>query len=180
MSYNRNLRNYMSRAKGLSFEDTISSSCLTYFRNGIAKIEKQQEPMKIIRPMGSPGQFLACFTQRSGVDYKGTLKGGRAVAFEAKHTDTEKMEFKRLQTWQYDYLKEHSDLGAITFVLLSFKMQNFYRIPIGVWADMKKLYGRLYLKEEDIQEYKLKEHGLFIDFLEGFYNEKDLNPIIRL
>ena len=180
MAYQRAVRNYISRAKGLSFEDTITSSCVIYLRNGIAKIEKQQEPMKIIRKMSTPGQFLACFTQRSGVDYKGTLKGGQAVAFEAKHTDTEKMDYKRLQPWQMDYLKEHEKLGAITFILLSFSMKSFYRIPLKQWENMKKIYGRLYLKEEDITEYKIKEHGLFIDFLYGFYKETDLNPLLRM
>ena len=136
--------------------------------------------MKIIRKMGGPGQFLACFTQRSGVDYKGTLKGGRAIAFEAKHTDSDIMEYRRLQPWQLDYLKEHDELGAITFILLSFSMKNFYRIPLKQWEDMKKIYGRLHLKEEDIQEYKIKENGLFIDFLHGFYKETDLNPLFRI
>ena len=180
MAYQRAVRNYISRAKGLSFEDTITSSCVIYLRNSIAKIEKQQEPMKIIRKMSTPGQFLACFTQRSGVDYKGTLKGGQAVAFEAKHTDTEKMDYKRLQPWQMDYLKEHAELGAITFILVSFKMQNFYRIPLDQWSNMKENYGRLYLTEKDIQEYKIKDNGLFIDFLHGFYKETDLNSILRI
>ena len=175
----KQFKGLISRASGASFEDIISSVCNTYSTNKIAKIEKQQEPVKMIKPMNRLGQFLACFTQRAGVDYKGTIMGGKSVAFEAKHTDTDRMLKTRLQPWQHEYLEEHKNLGAITFILISFKMQNFYRIPLDVWDNMKEIYGRQYLTEKDIAEYKIKDKGFFVDFLAGFYDENALPQLLR-
>lgn len=43
------------------------------------------------------GRFLACYTKAGQPDFKGTLTGrGRAVVFEAKHTDSDKIDQSRL------------------------------------------------------------------------------------
>ena len=62
--------------------------------------------------------------QSSGSDfadpgYGGTLKGGRSIYFEAKHTDDERIEQRRLTQEQQDDLEAHHKLGAIAFVLVS-------------------------------------------------------------
>lgn len=168
-----------SKESGAYFEKIITSACETYSRYGIARIEKQQEPVKMIRPADRSGRFVACYTQRAGVDYKGTLKGGRSVVFEAKHTDTGKILKTRLQPWQHDYLAEHERLGATAFILLSFQMENYYRIPLDAWDRMKEIFGRQYLKEEDLGEYRIKPKGLFVDFLSGYYDEDALPPLLR-
>lgn len=122
--------------------------------------------MRVIRPL-SKGQFLACYEAKAGVDYKGTLKGGRAVVFEAKHTETHIIQKDRVKEWQLDYLVEHSNLGAECFVLLSYGLQGFYRIPIQHWYFMKEKFGKVSLREEDLQEYRVEFNGWTIKFLEG-------------
>ena len=84
-----------SRAEGEGFEHIIDNACAYYRSIGLADIEKTPEPM---RPIGSPdraGRFLACYTKQAQPDYKGILKGGRAINFEAKHTDSDRMTFDR-------------------------------------------------------------------------------------
>lgn len=155
-----------SKAAGKAFEDLISNSCAWYMQQQIAKIEKQAEPMRPIKSLGR-GQYVAVFESKAGTDYKGTLKGGRAVVFEAKHTDSDRMLRAVVKEWQLQYLVDHDKLGALCFVLISFGMQNFYRIPLADWLGMKQKFGRLYIKEDDIQQYKLKTQGVRILFLEG-------------
>ena len=43
---------------------------------------------------------------------------------------------------------------------------EFFFIPIRIWANMKELYGRKYIRAEDIQEYKVKFNGavMFLDY----------------
>lgn len=155
-----------SKASGKFFEEIISNSCLWYSENGVAKIEKQAEPLRVLRSLNG-GKFLCCFESRAGVDYKGTLRGGRAVVFEAKHTDTHVIQRERVKEWQLDYLVEHKNLGAEAFVLLSYGMQGFYRIPVLDWYFMKERFGKVSLREEDIQAYKVPFNGFQIKFLEG-------------
>lgn len=155
-----------SKAAGKAFEDLINNSCAWYMQQKLAKIEKQAEPMRPVKSLGR-GQYVAIFESKAGTDYKGTLKGGRAVVFEAKHTDSDRILRNVVKEWQLQYLVDHDRLGALCFVLISFGMHSYYRIPIADWLAMKQKYGRLYLKEDDIQEYKLRTQGVKILFLEG-------------
>lgn len=160
------LRGKKSKASGAMFETLISRSCAWYQELGTAKISKQEEPMKPIRAYAA-GRFLACYTKKSGVDYKGVLKGGRAVAFEAKHTDTQVMERSRLEEWQLQDLRDYSRLGAETFVLLSFGLERFYRIPFAEWDGMKERFGKVSVREKDIAEYIIEYSGRVLKFLKG-------------
>ena len=83
---------HRSRAAGEEWERLLEASCLHYRLKGEAEIEKTPEPMKPIGPKNAKGQFLACYTKQAQPDYKGTLKGGRAVVFEAKHTDGDRLQ----------------------------------------------------------------------------------------
>lgn len=86
----QSLRNARSRHSGAVFEALIDRSCDYYEEQGIAKIEKTPEPMKVLANLGG-GFFKAIFTKQAQPDYKGTLRGGKAIVFETKHTDTGKI-----------------------------------------------------------------------------------------
>lgn len=143
-----------SRASGQAFERLIDAACRWYQDNGIASIEKTPEPMRPLRAPNQKGQFLACYTSHAQPDYKGTLKGGRAIVLEAKHTATEKIEQSRITEEQTKAMEAHHRLGALVFVLVSFKLEEVYRIPWSVWRDMKQVFGRKYLTPKDIRGYR--------------------------
>ena len=84
------IRGKQARVAGGYFENIISASCDYYLSRGLAKIEKTPEPMKPLGAKNRKGQFLACYTKQAQPDYGGTLKGGRSIYFEAKHTDDER------------------------------------------------------------------------------------------
>lgn len=161
------LQGQISRAQGAMFEKYISRSCDFYLANKTAKIEKTPEPMKPISGSNGKGQFLACYTKQAQPDYKGVIKGGNAVIFEAKHTTGDRIEYNRLTKEQVESLEEYYRLGAAAFVLVSFSMLEFYRIPWEVWRTMKELYGRKYLRRDELLQYRVPFFGGVIHFLEG-------------
>lgn len=145
-----------ARVNGQCFERLIDQACRFYAEAGAAKIEKTPEPMKPLRPPNRMGQFLACYTKQAQPDYKGTLRGGRAVIFEAKHTDATRIEQNRVTEEQLAALLEHEKLGAACFILVSFGFKNFYRVPVEHWQQMKRIYDKVSVNEKDLAPFLLK------------------------
>lgn len=174
------IRGKQARLAGSYFESMISGSCDYYLDRGLAKIEKTPEPMKPLGPKNYKGQFLACYTKQAQPDYKGTLKGGRAVVFEAKHTDDDRIEFNRLTKEQRDDLEHHHKLGAVAFVLVSMSLTECFRVPWAVWRDMAATYGRKYMTRDELKPYKVPVVAGFVKFLDKLPPEaitvKDLSP----
>ena len=139
-----------SRAAGGFWEELLEDSCEYYSLMHKAEITKTPEPMKPIGPKNQKGQFLACYTKQAQPDYKGTIKGGRTVMFEAKFTSTGKMEQSRVLQGQADYLEGHQKLGARCYVIAGFGSGAVYRFPWNIWRDMKKHFGRKYVTEADV------------------------------
>lgn len=149
-------RGRRSRAKGKAFEDLLDKTFDYYAEKGFAKIDKTPEPMKPIRSMGQ-GRFLACYTKSAQPDYKGTIKGGRTVIFEAKFTEHDRLLQDAVSDEQADYMETEDRLGARCYVVCGFSTGNVYRVPWGVWSNMKRIYGHKYVTEEEIQQYQVSK-----------------------
>ena len=163
----RSLRGSQSRQAGAYFESIIEASLRWYEGKGLAEITKTPEPMK---PLGKPnqrGQFLACFTKAAQPDFKGTLSGGRSVVFEAKHTISDRIEYKATTEEQNEQLERHHRLGAVVFVLVAFNLRDFFRVPWPVWRDMKETYGRKYLKPAELEQYRVQYIAGVLKLLQG-------------
>ncbi len=156
-----------NRAAGGHFERMIEASLRWYEERGYAVVEKTPEPMKPLRPPNNRGQFVACFTKSAQPDFQGTLRGGRSVVFEAKHTDGDRIDYNRLTDEQLDRLDKHSRLGAAAFVVVSLGLQDFYRVPWGVWRDMKEQYGRKHMKKADLEPFRVQYIAGVLKLLEG-------------
>ena len=156
-----------NKATGEIFERLISASCDYYREQGLAVIEKTPEPMKPIGKMDKRGQFTACFTKQAQPDFKGVLRGGQAVVFEAKHTDGDRIEKSRLTATQERTLNAYHFLGAKCFILVSFRFERFCKIPWVVWQDMKNIFGRQHITREDAEQFSIVEKGDILYFLEG-------------
>lgn len=154
-----------SKVAGEFFEDMISATCAYYSDLGKAEIEKTPEPMKPIRDMKN-GRFLAVYTKMAQPDYKGTIAGGQAVVFEAKHTDTGKLNRNVVSEEQEKRLNRHERLGAICFVICSFGFEQFFKIPWETFREMKTNFGRKYITPADLEEYRIKYIGGVLHFLD--------------
>lgn len=152
----RSIRGRQSKIAGEHFENIIAASLEWYRLKGMAEIEKTPEPMKPLGKANSKGQFLACFTKAAQPDFKGTIRGGRSVVFEAKHTDNDRIEQRAVTDEQERRLERHYKLGAFSFVLVSLGLQDFYRVPWRIWRDMKAIYGRMYMNRNDLEPFRVQ------------------------
>lgn len=150
----RQLLGKIARERGKQFEGRIDASLEYYALKGFADIEKTPEPMKPLKDLGN-GRFIACYEKKAQPDYKGTLKGGRSIMFEAKFTATERMEQSRVLEGQANYMNRHQKLGARCYVVIGFQSMEVYRIPWEVWSAMKEHFGRKYVTEADVEKYRV-------------------------
>lgn len=150
----RQLLGKLAKAKGKRFEARLDATFEYYKYTGAAVVEKTPEPMRPTRSLGN-GKFIAHFEKKAQTDYKGTIKGGRTVVFEAKFTSTDRMEQSRVQRSQEEYMDMYERLGARCYVIAGFASDNVYCVPWSVWRDMKANFGRKYVTEEDLKNYKV-------------------------
>lgn len=164
---NRQLQGRINHEVGKNFEDQIESICDVYKLNKLAIIEKTPEPMKVLRHIEN-GLFETVFTKSAQPDFKGTLKGGQTVVFDAKFTEAEKITYQALSDFQREALTNYSELGAMAFVLVGFFDGSMYRVDIETWNNMKEIFGRKHIKKEELEKMSIKakkaQNGI-IDFL---------------
>lgn len=167
---NEEYRSYQSRlnnAQGHLTEGEIAKACLWYKTHGQADIEKTPEPFCVLKKEGQ-GIFKGRFTRKKAQpDFKGTLMGGRSIVFEVKSTQSDCIGQSVLTETQKAILENYDRLGAIAFVCVAIQ-NSCFTIPWTVWRDMKDIYGRKYIKSEDVQEYKVR-YSMGIMFLDKIH-----------
>lgn len=154
----------VNHAQGACFERLIDKSCEYYRQIGTAVIEKTPEPFHIIKSLGR-GIFQGNFAKAAQPDFKGVLKGGQMIAFEAKNSASEEIKQSRVTKDQTKALDAYEKAGALCFVLVSVKMQYFALVPWNVWKSMKDTYGRKYMTLNELLKYEKKFTGNVINFL---------------
>ena len=110
--------------------------------------------MRVIKNLGG-GKFIAIFEKKAQPDYKGTLKNGKTIIFEAKHTENDRIEQSRLTDTQVKLLTKYHSMNAQCYVLVTVQMRTFYFVPWQVWRDMKEIYGRKYMTIDELKKYQV-------------------------
>lgn len=166
-SVTRQLQGRINHELGKNFENQIESICDVYKLNKLAIIEKTPEPMKVLRHIEN-GLFETVFTKSAQPDFKGTLKGGQTVVFDAKFTEADKITFQALSDYQREALTNYRNLGAMAFVLVGFFDGSIYKVDIETWNNMKDIFGHKHIKKEELEGMSIKakrtKNGI-IDFL---------------
>lgn len=159
------LQGKRNREEGKEFEKRIDEAFAYCRSKGSALIDKTPEPTKVIKRLDG-GKFIAVIEHKAQPDYKGTLKGGRSVMFEAKYTSSDRIQASRVTDTQADYLTKAAALGAHCYILAGFKSGGVYKIPWEIWRDMKEYFGRKYIMESDAQmkQYQVNAgwHGMLM------------------
>ncbi len=158
-------KNRRNNAQGQHFEREILAGCKMYEQHSIAVIDKTPEPFCVTSKNHRTGEFTGRFSTHAQPDFQGTLYGGRSIVFEAKRTSKDRITRNVLTDTQMDVLEKHNRLGALCGVCICIQ-DDFFFIPWNVWRDMKEMYGRQYLKAEDIEEYKVRFDGA-VHFLQN-------------
>lgn len=118
--------------RGMSFEGLIEYANSRYKQSGAAMVEKQHTLCKPLRN-GTGGIVSAKYEEKATVDFMGRF-GERPIAFEAKHCAVDKIDLKRVEAHQCDFLRRWTaERSAIGFVLVSFQLRDVYIIPWNYW-----------------------------------------------
>lgn len=160
-------RNRCSNDRGHAFENLIVKGCQYYAQRGRAVINKVYEPYRCAKKLDG-GKFLGQFTARAEPDFKGVLKGGRAIAFEAKSTRKNRIQQDVLTKEQRAWLEEQDSMGALAFVCVEIS-GRFFMVPWKTWRDMKQIYGKRYLTAEDMPGLEVIYDGTvrYLDYTDG-------------
>ncbi|API89033.1 hypothetical protein BKP56_07090 [Marinilactibacillus sp. 15R] len=164
MQKTNNYGGLKAKRNGEQFEMLIERTCAYYSKMGKAHIQKTPEPMKVLTNLGR-GQFKSVFTKKAQPDFTGTLKSGKSIVFEAKHTEGTRISFDRINEVQAHDLEVHMQLGAKVFVLISFKSKWFYAVPWDKWIDMKNNIGKKSVNQEDLDEYHVSTEKGYLEFI---------------
>lgn len=156
-------RGLKAKRNGAVFENMIERSCIHYKVNGIAHIQKTPEPFRIVSKQRN--MVHGFFEKKAQPDFTGTLKGGQAIVFEAKNTDSTNIKFDRINAVQERDLDYHSHLGAQALILISFNLKRFYKVPWKEWQSMKDTLGKKSVNEKDLVDYQISTNKGLIDFL---------------
>lgn len=162
----RQLIGRRSKASGETFERWLSNSCDYYLKRELAHIEKTPEPFHITGKDGK-GIVRGYYEKKGQPDYKGILCDGTGIMFEAKHTDSDRINQNVVTKTQWESLDIYEKYGAHCYVVVSMGLVNFYRIPWSIWKQMKCIAGHKYMKESDMMPYKLPVRQCTILILEG-------------
>lgn len=109
-------RGKASVEQGKDLESALTDQCDMLRRYGRADVEKKTNPLRIIRPLDAR-QFVCVKTKSETVDFNGTIKGGRAVYFEAKSTrQADRFPFALVGDAQIDFMRRHAALDGIAFL----------------------------------------------------------------
>lgn len=156
-------RGRKAKAVGAQFENAVERSCIRYRTKGIAHIQKTPEPFKLI---GVKGKYAYGFIEKKAQpDFTGTLSDGRSVIFEAKHTNSTNIPFDRISYQQELELDIHEELGALTFVLVTFSFKTFYTVPWADWKRLKETVNKKSVNEKDLEPFQIEVNDGLIDFL---------------
>ena len=158
------LRGAQNKAEGDGFEELIETAAKIYADKKIAFIEKTPEPFRITGSLGN-GKFAGHFTKQAQPDFKGTLKGGKSIVFDAKATCTDRIKTSVLSDEQRKDLTLHRELGAETGVLLCFNFREFAWIPYADFINAKELNGHEYWSREEARAYAVHYRDGYLDFL---------------
>lgn len=160
----QSFKSLQSNGFGKNFEKMIDLACKYYRDEGKADISKIDEPFRVIR-LKKSGRFEGQFTKNANPDFEGTLDGGRSICFEAKYTTSDRMKQSVVSNKQAEVLEIKSKLGGLAGVCVGIKDRYFF-IPWQVWSNMKDIFGRKYVKADDLSRYEVifRQGVRFLDY----------------
>lgn len=170
----KSYKSRMNNNQGSAFEKMILAGCANYKKRGRALIEKTPEPFKIIKKEAA-GRAVVQFQkhEKAQCDFKGVLNDRRAIIFESKATTEKRMNQDRLSAAQFEQLTGYEEMGAVAGVCVLINKTAAF-IPFSIWSNMKGIYGRKYITEEEAGIFQVETPGTI-----QFLNYVDVDRVIE-
>lgn len=154
-----------SLESGKLFENQIETACRHYEEDNRASVAKIPEPFRVIKKLAA-GRANVQFLRHADPDFMGAVSKGRCIVFEAKYTSKDRLETRALTGRQWQALERYWKMAAFAGVCCGIQ-NKYYFVPWAVFRDMKNIYGRQYVTQEDLNPYEVKCTGhavLFLDY----------------
>lgn len=102
--------------RGMNLEELINFVNEIYLKKRVALVQKISTPWKIVR---KGKQIISAFPEHeSTLDYRGTVKPGISISFDAKETMNEDgLPLANIKAHQIKYMKVALEMGEKTFVI---------------------------------------------------------------
>jgi recombination protein U len=146
-------------SKGNDLEKRANRQNILYRKDDRALILKVEVPIIIT------GKGLVA--KQSTVDYTGVLKGGKAIAFDAKETQNKtSFPLSNIKDHQLAYLGFHQKLGGIAFFMIHFKKvyeNKVYITPVSLIEKYKFGNERKSIPFKDFKKEWLVEIENYLD-----------------
>lgn len=157
----------MSNGRGHLHEQMILAACRAYRTRGIANIIKVPEPFRVLKKNRVQDTATIRFTAHAQPDFIGCVTGGKMIAFEAKHTDTDRLHMKAVTPTQAQALQDFHQTGAFSAVCAGIGDQ-YFMIPWPEFVGMKTIFGHQYITADDVQKWRVKFDSViwFLDYVE--------------
>ena len=145
--------------RGMDLETLINFVNDLYLRKQQALVQKISTPWKVIRK--GKQIISACPEEESTLDYRGTVKGGLSISFDAKETlNPNGLPLSNIKPHQIKYMQVALEMGEHTFIVCSLKsLKKLYYISGSVvvkkyqeWQTHKGKRGYNIIPIEDMEE----------------------------
>lgn len=149
-------------------EKQLDLSIARVHKEGSAHIRKMCKSFRLYS--NETGMYLRDVRLRKQVypPYVGAIKGGRMIAFDFVSVDGQAARASKLSVEQVVALEEYKSMGAQACIFISFgNGRKFYRIPVGLWANMKEQFDRNFITAKDISEFEIKFRNGIYDLFDG-------------
>lgn len=133
----------------------------------LAEVRRVSPHVLHLGPGRLPGTFSARFDAPGGCDYRGTLRGGRALVAEAKSTQGATLAWSDFTEAERADMAAASELGALCLVLWrSAELAALFAVP---WQAMpwKKSGAGQGVRAVDVEEWRVREAPYLRRFVEG-------------
>lgn len=125
--------------RGRPFEEFLKIAHERYQMKGIACVHKV--PTEFLPIRDGQGKIISCkVEEKSCVDYLGRYKEV-PVAIEAKHTNTNRINFDRVEPHQADYMDDFcKEPEAVGLIIVSFNLRRFFAVPWQFWREAREVW----------------------------------------
>lgn len=107
-----------SNQLGSYFENLIGFTNMQYANKGLAKVEKNEPSVGIVKGSMKGKYFKGFFKKKGKLDYSGVIADGRGIAFECKATTRDKFYLDMMKAHQVEKIAQGLEVGEVTFVLV--------------------------------------------------------------
>lgn len=105
------------RNRGDGFERVIADMHAIYERQGRASCIRTPPSMKVLRPAGKPGQFVACYEGEGPPDWF-VQAGGVSIVADVKDCAADRWPLDHLPKHQADRFDKHEAHGGVAGIIL--------------------------------------------------------------